>query len=203
MKMNDSKQQFQEGVDWEEEKMQRSEKRDFKTKYTELHIRTERVDHAPGDGQIIQEGGQQATISSDGEHGRLMTQSHKTYIRCDCGCIVDSILKTRRDESEAIFCERHGNLFCRLCSLLIIPGQQVKINDSYYHRHACAENVVDHILAETENNEDTVPVLVVGELKALKSDLRAERWAHDWEEFKNGVKQLFRRKKTYAISQRR
>jgi len=111
------------GVNWEEEKRKRTETRDFEDEYEELHFRTERISRPPKEGDLFHEGRQEANIQSDGETGRLLTHSHKELFRCDCGCIVENIRQTVRDASGKVFCEKHGSLFCRLCSQLIMASR--------------------------------------------------------------------------------
>ena len=181
------------GIDWDAEKKKRASDSEFTDNYSEIHVKTERIVNAPNDDMTYPEGGQKAQIQSDGERGRLITQSHKELYRCDCGCVVDSILKTRKDESGKVFCERHANLFCRLCSRLIIPGQQVKINESYYHQR-CAEKVIDSILDEALLNPHEMSPATIGELKALKKQLMTARLKKNWSKAKSKIKILFRKK---------
>lgn len=187
------------GINWEEQKRQRTNESGFDEGYSETHVRTEKISNAPQDGEQFNESGQTASIISDGEQGRLFTHAHKELYRCDCGCVVESILKTRRDSSGVIFCERHGSFFCHLCSLLIFPTQQVKISEFYYHRDGCAEKVLNSVLFEMRMRPEGVSHVVLGELLALKAELRKERYAKLFGEFKNGIRQLFSGEKVYAI----
>lgn len=188
-------------INWEEQKRQRAKESNFDEGYSETHIRTEKISSAPQDGEQFNESGQRASILSDGEQGRLFTHAHKELFRCDCGCVVDSILKTRRDSSGAVFCERHGSFFCHLCSLLIFPTQQVKINEFYYHREGCAEKVLDSVLFEMRMRPEGVSQVLFGELMALKAELRNEKYAKLVAQFKNDMRRLFSRKKINAIPQ--
>lgn len=163
------------GVDWDSEKRKHSEFDEFGDEYCEIHFRTERINPPPEEGDVFHEGRQQAAIQSNGKKGRLLTHSHKELIRCDCGCIVDNIRQTVKDASGRVFCEKHGALFCRLCSLLIMPGMQVRIGESYYHRHVCAMKVVRSVLREAEIEPENLNPIIYGEMKALKAALKSEK----------------------------
>jgi hypothetical protein len=187
------------GVNWEEEKRKRTETRDFEDEYEELHFRTERISRPPKEGDLFHEGRQEANIQSDGETGRLLTHSHKELFRCDCGCIVENIRQTVRDASGKVFCEKHGSLFCRLCSQLIMPGEQVRIGESYYHRSECAERVVNHILREAEIEPEKVNPIAYGEMKALQAALRSEKRNNSVRRIGDVLADIFSGRKPYAI----
>lgn len=191
---------FKEGVDWNKEKNDREQtKQQFGEEYKEAHYKSVRINKPPEDGQIYQEGGQEASILSDGENGRLATISHSNFIRCDCGCIVKDIQETVKDSTGKIFCQKHGNLFCRLCSQLILPGCQVKINESYYHRKGCALKVVNSILAEEEEKPGAIPPVVLGELKALKSSLQKEKLYGEVKQITMKIRDIFGGYRTNAV----
>jgi len=164
-----------QGIDWRQEKSDREHQRSFEDEYSEIHVKTTRIVRPPREGDYVGANKQEARIQSDGEKGRLVTLSHTELIQCDCGCRVDDILKTVRDSSGKLLCEKHSGLFCRLCSAIITPGEQVKIGENYYHRKNCAERIVESVLLEAEYELEKINPVALGELKALRSSLRAEK----------------------------
>ncbi|MBD3374473.1 hypothetical protein GF406_05490 [candidate division KSB1 bacterium] len=181
-----------EGVNFEEEKENRRTEHNFSEFYTEHHAKTHRVSKSPEDGGVVGESREEQSIQSDGERGRTVTISHQELLRCDCGCLVDSILKTRRDKAGNIFCEKH-QLYCNLCSCLIMPEAQVRIGSAFYHR-ACGLRVIEKILDE-DVLHPKLSSTELGELKAIRSDISSAVYRENFQKAVKFVKKLFERKK--------
>ena len=185
-----------EGVNFNEEReKRRREEEDFSDLYTEHHAKTQRVNRAPADGEVIPESRVETFIQSDGERGRIVTLDHTEYIRCDCGCLAEGIEKTRRDRAGNVYCEKHANLYCSLCSLLIMAETQVKVAGSFYHR-SCGVKVIDRILDADALHPKLSPS-EIGELKAIRSSIAGAAHREGMEKAFNYVKGLFRRKKRW------
>lgn len=191
-----------EGPDFENKDFLKDDDSGMKKKYSERTERTVRIIRPPADGNIHIEGGEESAILSDGEKGEQRSSTGKTLYRLDCGCLVDDLRQTRR-EGDIYVCVKHA-LYCRLCSLIVLPSDLVyiRLNESYYHK-GCALNVIRKILFEEELKPGSLSPETVGELKAIRSEILKKQIYGEVKRIGQKVKDIISGYKTNAVSKKR
>lgn len=191
-----------EGPDFDDKDFLRDDDEGMKEKYSERSERTVRIIRPPADGSIHIEGGEESAILSDGEKGEQKSSSGKTLYRLDCGCLVDDLRQTRR-EGDIYVCVKHA-LYCRLCSLIVLPSDLVyiRLNESYYHK-GCALNVIRKVLFENELRQGVLSPETVGELKAIRNEIMKRQVYGEVKRIGHKVKDIFSGYKTNGLSKKR
>jgi hypothetical protein len=116
------------GINWGEIEEGKNRRGGFQVSYEEVHRRRKRV--IAGSNEVVRNDGfQQAQLSSDGEAGKLETDSETCVYELACGCTVDSLEKARKTSSGLLVCADKHYHVCALCGNACDPGQEFFLNE--------------------------------------------------------------------------